>query len=301
MLEKLVIPAGTKFEEGSVVVEGDAIIGPGTSLGYGIIARKVIVGEKATIEGNIIGEEVRLDAWCSVKGDVISKGDAYIGEFATIGGKLTVYGDLEIGRNVRIKDGFEAKGLITIQDPLPVLMFVFIYLLELLRLGRLEEAEKLFEELEDFESPLIIPENSTINLEIIKTDKNIEIAGGRVLGNVRGRDITVERSEVFGSLRGRTIIVKGSKIHGAIEGKIVYLTEESEVFGHIKADKVYMEEKCAVEGTIIGKSGVLIKPKIEIKREEEEKEEKEEEEVKEVVEANDAAGMGSGEVQKDVS
>jgi len=62
-----------------------------------------------------------------------------------------------------------------------------------------------------------------------------------------------------------------------------------------------MEEKCAVEGTIIGKSGVLIKPKIEIKREEEEKEEKEEEEVKEVVEANDAAGMGSGEVQKDVS
>jgi len=299
MLEKLVIPAGTKFEEGSIVLEGDAIVGPGTSLGYGIIGRKVIVGEKATIEGNIIGEEVRLDAWCTVKGDVISKGDAYIGEFATIGGKLTVYGDLEIGRNVRIKDGFEAKGLITIQDPLPVLMFVFIYLLELLRLGRLEEAEKLFEELEEFESPLIIPENSTINLEIIKTDKNVEIAGGRVLGNIRGKDITVEGSEVFGSLRGRTIIVNGSKIHGAIEGKTVYLVGESEVFGHIKANKVYMEEKCAVEGTIIGKSGVLIKPKIEIKKEEEE--EGKEEEVKEVVEAEDAAGVGSGEVQKDVS
>jgi predicted acyltransferase (DUF342 family) len=288
MLEKLVIPAGTKFEEGSIVVEGDTIIGPGCSLGYGIVGKKVIVGEKTAVEGDIVGEEVRLDSWSTVKGNIVSKGEAYIGEFASIDGKLTVYGDLEIGRNVKIKEGFEAKGLITIQNPLPVLIFLFIYLLELLRLGRLEEAEKLLET-EEFESPLIIPENSTLNLERVKTDRDMEIMDSKVLGNLKGRNISVEGSEIFGSIRGREIKINGSRVHGAAEGKVVYVLNGSEIFGYIKADKVYMEEKCVVGGTIFGKGGVWIKPKI--------KAAEEIEVGKEVIDA----GVGPREIQKDVS
>jgi predicted acyltransferase (DUF342 family) len=300
MLEKFVIPQNTRFEEGSIVVEGDVIIGPGCFLGYGIIGKKIIVGEKTTIEGDIMGEEVRLDAWSVIKGNVVSKGDAYIGEFASIEGKLTIYGDLEIGRNVRIKEGFEAKGLITIQDPLPILIFIFLYLLELLRLGRLEEAEKLFEA-EEFESPLMIPENSVLNLEKVKTDRDMEIVSSRVLGNLKARDVIAESSEIFGSLRGREIIAERSRIHGAIEGKTVYVTSESEVFGYIKAEKVYMEEGCAVEGMIIGRDGVWIKPKIEVEKVEAKAAKLE---VVEDVEAKgDATNVRveSGEVQKDVS
>ncbi len=326
-LDRLVIPANTKFEEGNLVVEGDVIICSSASLGYGVIGRKVVAGERASINGNVVGEEVRLDAWSNIKGSVLSKSDAYIGEFTSIDGKLTVFGNLEIGRNVRIKEGFEAKGLITIQDPLPVILFVFFYLLELLRLGRLEEAEKLFGE-EEFISPLIIPEGATLNLEQIKTNTDVEIVGSRVLGNIRARNISVEGSEVFGSLRGREIVVDGSRIHGAIEGRTVFIVNGSEVFGHVKADRVYMEEKCAVEGTIIGRAGVLIKPKVDVaevlkklrKEEPEESEESDEEKevekvkmetgkvkkverVKETKETpeGDADGMEQEKVQEDVS
>ena len=264
MLDKLVIPPNTKFEERNLVIEGDALIGANSELGYGIMARKVIVGERTTIEGDVFGrEEVRLGAWCNVKGNVISKGDAYIGEFASIGGRLTVYGDLEIGRNVRIKNGFEAKGLITIQDPMPIVLFIFLYLLELLRLGRIEEAEKLFES-EEFESPLEVPENTIMNLDVIKTDKDIEIRESRVLGNIKAKNARIKRGELYGSLKGEILIIDASRVHGAVEGKEVYLVNGSVVLGHIRAEKVFMEEMCIVEGSIIGRRGVWIKPSIEL-------------------------------------
>jgi len=282
MFKKLVIPENTKFEEGTIIVENDVIIGTNCALGYGIIGRKIVLGEKTSIDGDLIGEDIRLDAWCSVKGNVISKGDAYLADFTNIRGKLTVYGDLEIGRNVKIKNGFEAKGLITIQSPLPVLIFVFVYLLELLRLGRLEEAEKLFEELEEIITPLNIPDNSILNLEMIKTNSDIEIEGSRVLGNLRGKNIYIEGSEVFGSLRGSGIIVDNCRIHGEIEGNDVYITNKSEVFGRIKGGKVYLEEKCSIEGALIAKEGVIIKPKIEISKEDVLKEELIEDEEKDI-------------------
>ncbi|WP_456469503.1 acyltransferase [Archaeoglobus sp.] len=305
MLEKLVIPANTRFEERNIVASGDVIIGPNSKLGYGIIAKKIIVGERVTIDGDVLGEEVRLDAWCSVSGNVTSKNDAYIGEFASIGGKLTVYGDLEIGRNVRIKNGFEAKGLITIQDPTPALFFIFLYLMILLRLGRLEEAEKLLEDVEEFDSPLVVPDNTQVSIDRIVTSKNAEIVGSRILGNIKARDIYASESEIFGSLRGREVIVDRCRVHGAIEGKVVYLLNSSEVFGYIRAGKVYMEDGCSVEGGIVGKEGVWIREKVEIPGREEVEEEVEEETeeiaeelAKEEEQESEALSVTKGEVVK---
>ena len=266
MLNRLVIPPETRFEERNIVVSGDVVVGSGTKLGFGLLGNKVIVGERCEINGDVIGEEVRLDAWADVRGAVSSKGDAYIGEFASISGKLTVFGDLEIGRNVRIKEGFEAKGLITIQDPLPVIIFIFFYLLELLRLGRLEEAEKLLSEAEELQTPLIIPENAVVTLERLEVNVDAEIMGSRVLGNLKCKNAVIESSEIFGSVRGKDILVDGSRIHGAVEGDNVYIINGSEVFGHIRANRVYMEEKCTVEGSILGKHGVWIKQSVDVNR-----------------------------------
>lgn len=257
------IPENTKFEEKNIMVKGDAVIGANSNLGYGIIAKKIVVGDKSNVDGDLIGEEIRVGEWCNIKGNVSCSYDAYIGEFTTIGGKLTVYGDLEIGRNVRIKSGFEAKGLITIQDPLPIIMFIFLYILELLRLGKLDDIEKLFEE-EKFETPFIVPENSTITIEKIETRKDMEIVGSRVLGNLKAKNVFIESSEIFGSVRGGDIILDGSKVHGAVEGKTVYIVNGSGVVGYIKAERVYMEEKCCIEGSIIGRQGVWIKSTIEL-------------------------------------
>ena len=267
MLERLVIPPNTKFDERTLIVEGDVVVGPNSEIGYGIIARKIVLGDRVTVGGEIFGrEEVRLGAWCNVKGNVISKGDAYVGEFTNIEGRLTVFGDLEIGRNVRIKNGFEAKGLITIQDPMSVVMFVFLYLLELLRLGRLEEAERIFDE--EFESPLEIPENTIMNIDTIKTDKDVVVTESKVLGNVRAKGIYVTSGELYGSLKGKIAVINGSRVHGSVECDEVYLVNGSIVLGHITAGRVYMEEGCVVEGSIIGRRGVWIKPKVELPEEE---------------------------------
>ena len=273
-LDRLVIPENTRFEEGRIVASGDVIVCPGSSVGYGITARKIILGEKVRVEGDVVGEEVRIDSWCNIKGNVVSRGDAYIADFASIEGKLTVFGDLDIGRNVKIKGGFEARGLITIQDPLPIIIFVFFYLLELLRLGKLEEAEKLFEELEDEEivNPLVIPENTVVDLSTIKTNSSIHVKKSRVLGNVRALSAEIIDSELFGSVRCKpqenetansgVIVIKNSRVHGAVEGKLVAVMKGSEVVGHIKAERVYVEENCVVEGTIVGEAGIIIKPKL---------------------------------------
>jgi|Deesub1362B_J571_1020462.scaffolds.fasta_scaffold00018_125 predicted acyltransferase (DUF342 family) len=261
---KLIIPPNTKFEERNIVVEKDIVVGAGCNIGYGLMGRKVIVGEKTTVAGDVVGDEIRLDSWNTVKGNVICKGDAYIGEFTTIEGRLTVFGDLEIGRNVKLKSGFEAKGLITIQDPLPVLIFLFLYLLELLRLGRLEEAEKLFEVVDEIESPLVIPENSNVNLETIQSNSDFEAVGSRILGNIRVKNLKAEGCEIFGSIRAKNISVDGCRVHGSIEGKDIYLINGSEVYGAVKGERIFMEDKCSVESSIIGKSGVWIKRQIEL-------------------------------------
>jgi len=263
MLDRLIIPRNTKFEERNIIVDGDALVGANSKIGYGLIARKVIIGDRAEIRGDVFGkEEVRLGSWCNVKGDVISKGDTYIGEFTTIDGRLTVYGDLEIGRNVKIKKGFEARGLITIQDPMPIVVFIFLYIMAMLRLGRVEEIEELFDE--DFVSPIEVPENSEISLDYIKTRRDAIIEGSRVLGNLRCKDAKIVESELYGSVRGRDVVLDRSRIHGVVEGRDVYLVNNSTVLGKIVAENVYMEEGCVVEGSIVGKKGVWIKPKVEV-------------------------------------
>ena len=73
--------------------------------------------------------------------------NAYLGEFVTIDGKLIVEGDLDVGKEVKIKGGFEAKGWIVVRNPVPVIIFLFLYIREMMRLGKGEEIEKALEEL----------------------------------------------------------------------------------------------------------------------------------------------------------
>jgi len=284
MMNSLYIPEGAEFDETLISHEGDVIVGNSASIGFGIKGKKVIVGDRASIEGDVIGEEIRLDSWVKVKGNVVCYSDCYIGEFASIDGKLTVHGDLEIGRNVRIEKGFEATGLITIQNPLPVIIFLFIYLMELLRLGKLEEIEEFFEE--ELENPLVIPDNSKVTIEQIQTSKNAIFKSSRILGNVRAKDVLVQKTELYGSVRGRDVFIDSSKVHGAIEGRRIYIVNSSNIFGNVTGDEVLMENGCSVEGSIIGRKGVWIKERVEYHFEIEEEED---------------AGMGKEEVQEDVS
>lgn len=282
MLDKMIIRKA-KFEERTIVADGDVLIGQNTRVDYGILAKKVVAGERVHIGGDVIGEEVRVDSFCTIGGDLVSKGDAYIGEFAGIDGKLTVYGDLEIGRNVRIKNGFEARGLITIQNPASVIFFLLLYIMLLFRLGRLEEVFKLIEDVE-MEPAIILPEKCSVGVDKIITTKSADVFDSKLLGTLRARDIYVGGSEIIGGIRGRDVIVDDSEVHGSVEGRNVYLINSCRVGMHVKGDRVYMEKGCIVDGGIIAREGVWIKDKIELK-----------------TDIGEEFGVGKGEVQEDVS
>ncbi|MEM0266792.1 MAG: acyltransferase [Archaeoglobaceae archaeon] len=280
MLNKMFL-RNVRFEERSIVVNGDALIGSNSKVDYGIIAKKIFAGERVEIGGDLIGEEIRIDSFSAISGDVVSKADAFIGEFVAIEGKLTVFGDLEIGRNVRIKNGFEARGLITIQNPASVVFFILLYILLLLRLGKVEELQIPEEELNP---SFILPEKTIITATKISTTKNADIYDCRILGNLRARDVYISRSEVFGSVRGREVILDSTRVHGYVRGATIYLLNSSVVGTHVMGKRVYMEKGCIVDGGIIAEEGVWIRDAIVLK-----------------TDIGEGSGVGQGEVQEDVS
>ncbi len=84
---------------------------------------------------------------CDVADNVLVGEDAYIGERVHIGGELRVAGDLDIGDDVDIESGFEANGWIVIRNPIPTLVFYFIVLSQLLRIGEDDAADEVLDEM----------------------------------------------------------------------------------------------------------------------------------------------------------
>ena len=98
------------MEEHNIVLDGDIIVGNHSDVRYGLIADSAILGERVEVSGDINARsDIRIDIWSHIGGTVKTKENAYIGEFVTIDGKLVVKGDLDIGNNVKISDGFEAR------------------------------------------------------------------------------------------------------------------------------------------------------------------------------------------------
>ncbi|HUV83951.1 MAG TPA: acyltransferase [archaeon] len=270
LLKTFIIPDNTSMEEHSIVVDGDAIIGNHSELGFGIIASSVIVGERVRINGNVIGtEEVRIDMWSQIGGNIKTKNDAYIGEFVNIDGKLIVEGDLDIGKDVKIKGGFEARGWIVVRNPIPVFIYVFLYLTELLRMGKDEEVEKAMEELfaEDDEletdTLFVVPSGSKIDLESIRVpDKAVIGSGCRMMGNIRASSLDMmDNNTLFGSIKTENGIKVGENniIHGDLVTRgDVRVYKGTHIMGEINGGKIYIHEEARVDGAMRAPGGVII-------------------------------------------
>ncbi|MDI6888356.1 MAG: hypothetical protein QMC78_01495 [Methanocellales archaeon] len=262
------MPDNTRMEERTIVVDGDVVVGNHSEIAYGFLAHSVIAGERVKIDGDVIAdEEVRLDLWSNVNGDVKTKKNAYLGEKVSINGKLTVKGDLDIGTDVHIEKGFEAKGWITIRNPVPVIVYLFLYLAVLLRLGRGEDVEKILSELfEDEEIPneraMIIPNRTKVTLDMIRIP-NRAIIGDNcyILGNLRANSLEIgDNSTLFGSIRTKDGIKIGqkTKIHGGLVTKgAVHIGEKSQVMGEIDADVITIHEEAKVDGAMRSLKGVF--------------------------------------------
>lgn len=264
----LTIPSGTRIEERTIVAPGDVLIGDHCEIGFGVIADTLIAGERVSFDGDVKArDEVRIDLWSQVDGSVESMEDVYLGEFVHITGKLVVQGDLDIGNDVQIDGGFEAKGWIVIRNPVPIMVYVFLYLMELLRLGKSEEVERVLEEIiEDeyeLEDAMNVPKGARVNTEMIRTSDSARVGDDcRLIGNLRALDLVMgDSTTLFGSIRTRDDVIIGEEceVHGNIVSKgTVKIGRGSKVLGEINAQEIEVHETAQIDGAMRAPVGVRI-------------------------------------------
>ena len=260
-LSELSIPDGTTVEEHDLVADGDVVIGGQSTVEFGVRGRSVIADERVRFGGHIEAEgDCRLDMWCDVADNVLVGEDAYIGERVHIGGELRVAGDLDIGDDVDIEDGFEANGWIVIRNPMPTVVFIFVYLSHLLRIGEDEAAKDVIDEMigddEEEKDPLLIPRNASVSDDAWRVSTPGVIGDDcRIHGNIRAESLEVGRDNVvFGSLRAREDIAlgRGSEIKGDVttRGGDVRVGPGVKVWGDISAETVAIHENATIDGKI---------------------------------------------------
>jgi predicted acyltransferase (DUF342 family) len=263
------LPDGTEMQEHSIKTDRNIVVGEFCQIEYGLRGADVYIGESSKIREYVWASgDVRIGNWCEVGGDVIAKQDAYIGEGVKIAGKLVVTGALDIGEKVEIKEGFEATGNIEIRNPMPVFLFIIIYLMTLLRIENEKELDRILDNLfsddeEKIEIPLMIPARSRLNLNLFAVPSTMKIGKGcRLHGNIRAGSIDVQQNTViFGSLRAkyRITVVDGVTVHGNVEsGSTVYVKKGAHILGDVIAKSIVLHEDAKIDGTIEAPHGMQI-------------------------------------------
>jgi len=259
-LDELAVPDGTTVEEHDLVTSGDVLVGGQSTVAFGVRGRNVVAGERVRFGGHIEAEgDCRLDMWSDVAGDVLVGEDAYLGERVHVGGELKVAGDVDIGDDVDIEEGFEANGWIVIRNPMPTIVFLFVYLSQLLRIGEEEAAESVLSDLlsaDDGHEPLVIPRGATVGDDAWQVSTPARVGDDcRLHGNLRAASTEVGRDGVvFGSLRAREDIVvgRGTEIKGDVTTRDGHVSVGPGVtiWGDISARDVDLHENATVDGTI---------------------------------------------------
>lgn len=268
----LIVPNETKFEEVNIITKGDVVIGDRCAIQFGIKTDgRIFIGEHALIEGDLFASgDIRIDIFSIISGNVQSGRNVYLGEKVNIKGKLSLKGDLDVGDSVEINQGFEAKGWINIRSPIPVVIYIFIYLLQLLKMGHSEEIEKILKEIEEksedtitiSDNFLFIPENTILGVLESKVDYNLNSGKKTVLrGNfyVKGNVMIDRDSIVHGSIvsTGDFFCGKNTVINGNIEANgNVKIEEKASIFGNISGNKIFLSKNASINGELFAKEGV---------------------------------------------
>ncbi|MFC7073794.1 polymer-forming cytoskeletal protein [Halovenus rubra] len=267
-LDELIIPDGTHVQEHDLVTEGDVIVGGQSTIAFGVRGGNVIAGERVEFGGHIEAEgDCRLDMWCDITDNVLVGEDAYLGERVHIEGELRVAGNLDIGDDVDIEDGFDASGWIVIRNPMPTIVFLFMYLSQLLRIGEEEKAEELLSAVVDEDQahdPVVIPRGSYVSDDAWRVSTPGRVGSDcRLHGNIRAQSLIVGRdNEIFGSLRAKDGITVGSgtEVTGNVTTRsgTVRIGPETDVRGDISGEYVEVHRDAEVEGAIRAREEMTI-------------------------------------------
>jgi predicted acyltransferase (DUF342 family) len=269
-LEELSIPDGTHVREHDLVTDGDVLVGGQSVVELGVRGGNVVAGERVQFGGDIEADgDCRLDMWCEVEGNVLVGEDAYLGERAHITGQLIVSGDLDIGDDVDIERGFEANGWIVIRNPMPTIVFLFVYLSHLLRIGEEEAAEAVASEFlggDEASDPVVIPRGARVSDDAWRVSEPATLGDNcRVHGNIRATEITVGAdTELFGSLRakGDIHVGAGTEIHGDVttKGGDVFVDSAAQIRGDISCEACELSETAVIDGAVRASEATNFRP-----------------------------------------
>lgn len=264
-----IIPDRTELQERTLMTDRTIVVGDRSRIDYGLHGADVMISEFCTINGAITAcGDVHIGNWTEVNGDLSATEHAFLGEGVKVHGRLSVIGDLEIGDKVQIEHGFEAKGMITIRNPLPVIVYFLMYLMAMLRIDRGEDADTVFADLfsrDTDEDPLVIPSGAVLDMEYFSVPDTMQIGKEcRLHGNIRAHSITVgQGTTVFGSLRaaGGIVLAEGVTVHGLVSsGGAVEVYPGVHVLGNIIAADLTIHEGARVDGTMTAADGLRMVP-----------------------------------------
>ncbi|NLI62437.1 MAG: hypothetical protein GX362_03410 [Methanosarcinaceae archaeon] len=276
IMNNLNIPDNSIISGDTIKYDGMVILGNYVESLPGFSVSDFVSGESVTVSGEVsCSNDFRSDKWCHFKKNVTSKSDAYIGEYTTIDGKLVVFGDLDIGKDVKLNGGFESKGWLVVRNPIPMIMFLFLYIRTLIGLGKTsEEIDKVLEELfEDDENDNDGNDKNKKVGGIGNANGNIDKTNPDILKNVlivpQGSKITEDAIIVSDTANFEenvdcklSIYCKsfssgpGLKVYGNIKAKeSVKISENTFISGFINcSEKIIIPENCRIEGDVTAKA-----------------------------------------------
>lgn len=280
----LVLPAGTAFEEHSLGAPGDLILGDHVRSGFGLrTAARVFLGRGVEVTGDVAaGGDLRADTSVHVLGTARTGAFGYLGERCFVKGDLEVEGDLDVGDDVRVGGRLQAKGWVNKRSPVPLVLYVFIYLLELMRLGHSAEVERILKELEEGASDadiavaegfLFVPDHSSLGLTQSDIHGDLDAGEGvRMLGNftIRGKATLASNVKVCGALRcdGDVQLAPGCEVQGdLVSGGAVTVGEGCLILGGLHARSAVLFPGATVDGKIIASEGVSFRTEHQVKAE----------------------------------
>jgi predicted acyltransferase (DUF342 family) len=178
----------------------------------------------------------------------------YLAEKVKVKGKLSVGLDLDLSDSAEIEK-FEAKGWINVRSPISLFIYMYLYLLEMLRQGRSQEVEMILKEMEEEDEEIIISEIFTF----VPNDSEITLQNSTIKGHCRVGD----NCRILGNytVSGFVKIGNKTKFHGSIDaGKDIDVGSETDIIGSLSCKgKVTIEGKSHIHGDIKAKSVEMIK------------------------------------------
>ena len=277
-LTTLVIPDNAVIEKEAIFTTSSVIIGHHAAISRELRVGFLVAGESVSMEEYVKSEGgIRTDMWCKFEKNVDCGGDAYLSEFTVVNGKIDVEGDLDVGKNVKLNGGFLSKGWVVVRNPLPIMVFIFLYIRELIGIGKTnEEIDRAINELfQDEEIDVeklkeaniadilnhggffIIPVGSKISKDSANVPENAVVGKNcRIEDRLYCSRFEGGQDLIFTGFlksKGDVWLAEGTKFTGDIQasGKVI-VGKNVSIAGKISAKSVVIHETSKVEGKISG-------------------------------------------------